>query len=379
MSDQKYNILQVCSSQSWGGMEMHVPELSRALAERGHRVIVAAFPGSPLMREAEALGLTTYSLPLRSYWHPIQQQRLRRFISQNAIQIIHSHYSRDLWTLVPAIQKWKNIPLFLTKHIGTQRPKSDFFHRKIYARVDKILANSRVIYENILKTHPVHKSQVELFHLGIDTRRFKPDRRSRNRVREEFSIPQNALVIGIAGRLQRAKGYLEFLEMAEILSGLYPNTYFMLIGGASRGEDEEENLIRKKADKLQLGNRLVFTGFRKNIENMLQALDIFVFPSHAEAYGLVVLEAMAVGLPVVSSNCDGILDIVVSGETGELVPPKEVSRLVNRVEALIRSPEKRSRYGQRGRERVQKYFDFNTMIDHLEQLYRKSVNRRMTR
>jgi len=355
---------------------MHVPELSRALAERGHHVIVAAFPGSPLMREAESLELPTYPLSLKSYWHPIQQRKLRRFVKKNTIQIIHSHYSRDLWTIFPAIKKYKKIPLFLTKHIGTQRPKTDFFHRRIYARVDKILANSRVIYENILQTHPVRKKQVELFHLGIDTGRFKPDAHIRGKVRKEFSIPQDALVIGIAGRLQRAKGYLEFLEMAARLSRYHDDAYFMLIGGVSRGEDEEERLIRKKAEDVRLGNRLIFTGFRKNIENMLQALDIFVFPSHAEAYGLVVLEAMAVGLPVVSSNCDGILDIVINGETGELVPPKDVPQLVDRVEALIRSPEKRSRYGRLGRVRVQKYFNFDTMINNLERLYRKSVNQR---
>ncbi len=348
---------------------MHVPELARALVARGHNVIVAGFPESPLMNEAEALGLPTYSLLLKSYWHPIQQRKLRNFIQKNAIQIVHSHYSKDLWTFVPAIGKMDSISLFLTKHIGTQRAKTDFLHRKIYSRVDKILANSQVIYENILKTHPVRENQVELFHLGIDTARFKPDTDNRRRIRHEFLIPQNALVIGIAGRLQRAKGYLEFLEMAARLSSKYADVYFLLIGGASIGEDDEEQLIRKRAQELRLGNRLIFTGFRKNIENMLQALDIFVFPSYAEAYGLVVLEAMSVGLPVVSSNCDGILDIVIEGETGELVPPKDVAKLVDRVEGLIQSPEKRNRYGERGRRRVLERFSFDKMVDRLENLY----------
>jgi len=355
---------------------MHVPEVSRALATRGHNVTVAGFPGSPLMKEAKALQLPIYSLPLKSYWHPVQQWKLRRLIQKSGIQIVHSHYSRDLWTLVPAMRRMDHIPLFLTKHIGTQRPKTDVLHRKIYGRVDKILANSQVIYENILKTHPVQKDQVELFHLGVDTRRFKPDAQIRHKVRAEFSIPSNAMLIGIAGRLQRAKGYLEFLEMADCLSRRYADVYFMLIGGTSRGENKEETLIRKKADELQVGRRLIFTGFRKDIENMLQALDIFVFPSHAEAYGLVVLEAMAVGLPVVSSKCDGILDIVIEGETGELVPPREVTQLVEKVETLIQSPEKRNRYGEQGRRRVLEEFSFDKMVDHLEYLYEAALYQR---
>ena len=355
---------------------MHVPELSHALAERGHRIVVAGYPGSPLMKEAVRRGLQTWAFAIQTYLHPLQQWKLHHFLKNNGIQIIHSHYSRDLWTIVPALRKLPQIPLFLTKHIGTQRPKTDYFHQKIYARVDKILAISQVIYANILQTHPVQKNQVELFNLGIDTKRFKPVASVREKMRQEFLIPPNAIAIGIAGRLQQAKGYVEFLEMAASVSKRHPETYFLLIGGASRGEDAEAQIIRKKAEELNLGARLIFTGFRSDIENVLQALDIFVFPSHAEAYGLVILEAMAVGLPVISSNCDGILDIVVEGETGELVPPRDVAQLSDRTEVLIQSPKKRKQYGLAGRKRVQTLFNFCTMVDNLETLYERGLLQR---
>ena len=353
---------------------MHVPELSAGLFGRGHIVYVAGFPNSPLMRDAQERGLQTFTLPLKGYWHPFQIKRLSEFIKLKKIQIVHSHYSRDLWTIVPALKNFPSIPLFLTKHIGTQKAKKDIFHKKIYARVDKVLANSRVIYGNILNTHPVKRSQVDLFHIGVDTDKFKPNPAARVKIRREFAIPENALVIGIAGRLQRAKGYFEFLEMAARLSRNTAAAYFLLIGGTSRGEEGEAERIRKKADELNLGNRLIFTGFRKDLEQVLQALDIFVFPSYAEAYGLVVLEAMASGLPVVSSDCDGILDIVVAGKTGELVPPKNADELTQRVQKLIEEPDLRKKYGKNGRDRVKETFGFEKMLDKLEGYYRTNLS-----
>ncbi len=367
-------ILQICSSQSWGGMEMHVPQLASGLRRRGHDVWVAAFPGSPLFEEARKLNLPVYSFPIHSYFHPKQIKKLAHFIRSQQIQIVHSHYSRDLWTIVPVL-KWAKspAPLFLTKHIGTQSPKKDFLHRWLLVRVERIFANSEVIRKNILQTHPIEASRVETLHLGIDTRRFQPRPGMKEKMRRELGIPAKAVVFAIAGRLQRAKGYFEFIRMAEALGGENPNVYFLLIGGASRGEEEAAEEIRRRAASSEVADRLIFTGFRPDIENILQAADVFVFPSYAEAYGLVVLEAMALGLPVISSNCDGILDIVLDGQTGELVPPKNVPELVEKARRLLERSELRKRYGQAGLARVREEFTWEQMLDKLLARYNQAL------
>ncbi len=370
-------ILQMCSSQSWGGMEMHVPQLASALRWRGHEVWVGAFPESPLFEDAKKRNLPLFSFPVHAYFQYTQIVGLARFIKDRGIQIIHSHYSRDLWTVVPALHWAKSpAPLFLTKHIGTQAPKKDALHKWLYARVEGIFANSEVIRKNVIQTHPVEASRVETLHLGIDLHRFFPRPGMKEKMRGELKIPVKAIVFAIAGRLQRAKGYFEFIEMAEAIGKNNPNVYFLLIGGVSRGEEQAAEQIRERAARSELRDRLIFTGFRPDIENVLQAADIFVFPSHAEAYGLVVLEAMALGLPVISSNCDGILDIVVDKQTGELVPPRDVGKLVQAARRFLENPDLRMRYGQAGLNRVRQEFDWESMVDKLLARYLKALKKK---
>ncbi len=356
---------------------MHVPQLAQGLKQRGHQVWVAAFPGSPLFNEAKKQGLSVFPFSTSSYFHPKQLVQLTKFIRSQDIQIIHSHFSRDLWTIVPAL-RWSQsrAGLFLTKHIGTQSPKRDFVHKWLYARVNRLFANSEVIRKNLIETHPVSPKRVETLHLGIDLQRYRPRPELKKPVRRELGIPPNAVVFAIAGRLQRAKGYFEFIQMAEELATRFGQAYFLLIGGASRGEEKEAERIRERAASSSAANRLIFTGFRPDVERILQAADVFVFPSYAEAYGLVVLEAMAVGLPVISSNCDGILDIVLEGVTGELVPPKKARELVRVAVRFIENPKLRERYGRAGLRRIQEEFDWHHMLDKLllqyELVFRKS-------
>lgn len=362
-------ILQVCSSRSWGGMEMHVPILASKLQQRGHDVVVAAFPKSRIHRASVSYGVSYIPLKVTSYCHPVQIKKIAEWLRFHPVNVVHCHYSKDLWAVVPALKMAGKVPLILVKHIGTQKPKRDILHRFLYKNVDFIIANSNIICQNILNTHPVTPKQVGMIHLGIDMQRFSPNSALRREVRREFGYTDENLVIGIVGRLQVGKGHLEFLKMAEYLGERYSHLRFLIIGGATYGEEAEAAQIRMKVQNSPLQNRIRLTGFRNDIHRLLNALDIFVFPSHAEAFGLVLLEAMATGLPVVSSNCDGVVDIVTNRVEGLLVPPKEVAQLTAAVEELVQSPELRHRLGQKGRQKVKAQFDLEQMVDKIEDLY----------
>jgi glycosyltransferase involved in cell wall biosynthesis len=114
---------------------------------------------------------------------------------------------------------------------------------------------------------------------------------------------------------------------------------------------------------------VTFTGFRDDVPRLLNGLDIFVFPSYAEAYGLALLEAMAVKLPVVASDCDGVLDIVVDGKTGILVPARESQPLTLAVEELIQNGKKREQLREAGYDHFRKHFTAARMIEKIENLY----------
>ncbi|MBN2089376.1 glycosyltransferase, partial [candidate division KSB1 bacterium] len=162
-------------------------------------------------------------------------------------------------------------------------------------------------------------------------------------------------------------------EMAAALSQRHHHIRFIMIGEATRGEEFEADLIKQKINELNLQDKLILTGYREDVPALLSAMDIFVFPSYAEAFGLVLIEAMAMKLPVVTANCDGVLDIVIENQTGELVPPKNVSNLIQAVEKLILDRKLRLFYSENGYKRVYNYFSEARMLDQLEGLYHRLI------
>ncbi len=372
---EKLKILQVCSSKSWGGMEMFVADFSCQLQARGHQVLILTSPDSRLGIKSKSLNLPVRFLNFGGYFQPVIINQLVNFIKNSKFDLIHCHYGRDLWSLVPSLKFSKKLPLILMKHIGTQKAKKDILHNFLYKNVDFIIANSQIIYKNILATHPVDKNRVGVIHPGIDTAKFYPNPGLKSSIRKILNIKEEAFVIGMSGRLQRWKGHYEFLNMAAELKEKYDYIYFVVIGGATVGEKDEAEGIYREAKRLNLENRLIFTGFRNDVADLLNAMDLFVFPSYAEAYGMALLEAMAVGLPVIASNCDGVLDIIEDGRTGILITPRNSESLINAVTQLINQKKQRMELARNGYENFKSNFTSQQMIKKVEKLYFSMLKR----
>ena len=151
------------------------------------------------------------------------------------------------------------------------------------------------------------------------------------------------------------------------------NTYFIIAGGASRNENEYEEEIKKLAFELQLNNRIIFKGFTDELPNLMSAVDILAFPSYKESFGNILLEAMALELPIVGSNSGAVPEIVVDGETGFLVEPKNFLKLAQKILLLINNRKLIKQMGLAGRKRVEDYFGFDSYIKKLENFYLKLI------
>jgi len=367
-------ILQSCFSRSWGGLEIQAMEVSLQLQRNGHRVWLACCAESRLVGEARAAELTTVPFDVKGYFHPTIIWQLSRFINRHQVDIIHSQLSRDISTIVPAMKLVRrHIPLLLSKRVGSYISKRDPLHRFTYANVSRVLAISDVIHRNVLETTPIRADRVLTLHDAIDTGRFSLPRADRHGVRSEFHFGDETTVIGFVGRFSPGKGHEEFLRAANLLRKTYDNLRFLIVGEASYGEEAYETDIRGLSQSLGLEDIVTFTGFRKDIPDVLAAFDIFAFPSHAESFGVALIEAMAMERPVVSTNCDGVLDIVVNGETGLFVNPRSPAELADALARLIADPVLRTSMGKAGRERVELLFDQKKQIEKLEDLYRELV------
>ncbi|HEX9006143.1 MAG TPA: glycosyltransferase family 4 protein [Bacteroidota bacterium] len=363
-------ILVTCFSPAWGGLELQARDLACHLQERGHEVWLACLPDSPLEREAKEQQVHPLPFDVTGYVHPRLVWRLGKFIARNQLDIIHCHLSRDIATVVPAMKlSMTEVPIVLTRGMGSGISKKDPLHQFTYGNLALVIAVSSVIHRNILETTPMVPERVVTVPCGIDSAYFSPERVTGAGVRREFGYDRETTVVGFVGRFSPGKGHEELLKAAAAIAKQRPRTRFLVVGQASHGEQAYEQQIRKMHAEMGLEGVMTFAGYRKDVPEVMAAFDLLAFPSHAEAFGLVLTEAMAMERAVVASSSDGVLDIVVDGETGLLVPPRDADRLAGGLLRLIDDPPLRERLGKAGRRRVLEFFDQKKQLDRLEELY----------
>lgn len=375
MHARPLNILQTCFSHSWGGLEIQALEVTKQLSDSGHAVCLACCSTSRLSLEAEKNDLAILPLDVTGYVHPRIVWQLSRIIARHRVDIIHCQLSKDIATVVPALTlSRRRIPLLLSKRVGSYISKKDMFHRFTYNRVDRVLAISEVIHKNVLDTTPITPDRVVTLHDAIDTNVFSLQQADRQKVRNELGLRNDIVLIGFVGRFSPGKGHEELLEAARIISQKDQNVHFLVVGEASHGEQRYEQKIRALSRSLGIERTVTFAGFRDDIPDVMAAFDIFAFPSHAESFGVVLIEAMAMERPVVSTNCDGVLDIVVDGETGLYVQPRRADELAVALMQLIADPLLRDQMGKAGRKRVEELFDQRKQISTLEGIYEELLS-----
>jgi len=361
-------ILQTCGSLSWGGLEMTALRTAYMLKNRGHSVHMLCIENSTLEKEASKNSLHTIPINKSTYKFI---RILKKYTADEKYDAVHSHLSHDLWVVVPALKlSGSKAKLFLSKHMGSGVSKRDIFHRFLYNRVNHIFAVSNYVKDSVLKTCPVKEKIISILHPGLNLKKYNPADFNKNKIREEFNISRKAIVIGMSGRMSPGKGQEEFLKAAKILKEeVKDNIIFVIAGAASFGEDEYEKKIRGLTAELGINKDIIFTGYRNDMPRILSMLDIFVFPSHEESFGITLTEAMALGLPSAASKKAGVLDLITDGETGLLVPPKNSVELAGAIKKLVENPGLRKQLGIAARKKAEEIFNAEYELDILEEYY----------
>jgi glycosyltransferase involved in cell wall biosynthesis len=366
-------VLFTCLSQSWGGMEMYALTTVRQLLKHNIETELVCFPDSRLHQEAVKENITVHLFRFKSYFNPAAIVNLSSLIKKNFYDVVECGGSKDLWLVVPALKlAGSTVPLFLSKQMASFIIKKDFMHRWIYSRVTKAFAISNMIAKNLEETTPLTKEKIVLLHNAIDTTRFDPAKVDRAKVRNEFFISDDQLLIGMIARFSPGKGHEEFLSAVNQISERYSNVKFMIVGEASRGEENYAQKIKALAGELNILDKLIFTGFRSDTPEILAALDIFVFPSHDEAFGIALAEAHSMGKPSVCSNFAGVLDIAVDNVTSFLFERGNGVDLAKKIEPLIISQETRERFSIAARKRAIEMFDLKIFTEKLINYFKQS-------
>jgi glycosyltransferase involved in cell wall biosynthesis len=247
--------------------------------------------------------------------------------------------------------------------------RNTWVHRRLERRsnaaLDRVIAVSGATNRDWVARTGIDARRVLTIPNGIDPEQFR--RRWPKRVaRKGLGLPDDEWVIlGAVGRLDAVKGFEYLIEALARLKVAAPKVRLVLAGeGPLRGK------LEALARRTGVGDSVHFVGFQADIQQVYDALDVFVLSSLSEALPYVLLEAMATELPCVGSNVGGVPEIIAPGETGFLVPPSESAALAVALQALLESPASRQRMGQAGRERILRDFNIRDMVRRTIQVYK---------
>ncbi|UCG69519.1 MAG: glycosyltransferase family 4 protein [Thermoplasmata archaeon] len=394
----KMKILQLCIRfpPAPGGAENHVYHISRELIKRGHDLRVFTsdlYTEVPFVRLKNP-GQMYKGIPVRRFksysfggeMHYIFIPSILRALLKEKPDIIHTHsygYYQTTATALAKKLKTKDIPLVVTPHFhppwsmwgGMKRKQlrkiyDRFFGRPVMHANDVVICHSENEKE-LLSNFSIASERIKIIPAGIDFKRFEPIP-DPDIFREFYDIKGPTVLY--VGRLASNKGLEYLISAVPAVLSQFTDTTFVLIG-----EDEgQRKLLEDKAKNLGVKDNVVFTGHitdEKLFESAYSACDVFVLPSEYEAFGLVLLEAMACKKPCVATKVGGVPEVVDHGKTGILIEYGKPELLSNAIIELLDDEDRRKNMGRQGRERVKEKFTWPKIVNQLEDLYEDLLTR----
>jgi glycosyltransferase involved in cell wall biosynthesis len=231
------------------------------------------------------------------------------------------------------------------------------------------VAMSRLIADELAAAGLARDRVAHIPH-GVDTHRFRPrSAEEKATLRTALGISPDALVVAYTGRLLRGKGLETLVDAFARVAVREPRAHLLLVGSGAGQALSNEDELRDRVSRLEPAGRVTFTGRVEAVEDWLGASDVFAFPSEFEALGLSLIEAAACGLPCVGTRTGGIVDVIVDGRTGILVPPADVDALARALGSLLADPARRASLGAEGRAFVLERFDVERSVDRYRALF----------
>ncbi len=324
-------------------------------------------PHDELVREAENCGIEAFPCDCKGKIDFSCVSTIRKIIKNNGIDIVHCHdYKADFYGWLAA--RFTPAKLFATNHLWTKESKKllcyEFLDGLLMNFFHTVIGVSDAISKEIRSELLVKSKSVTIYN-GIDLDKFSSNEKDHKKIIcEKFNIPLGHRIIGYVGRLSVQKGLVFLLDAAREIIEAHPNTTFLLVG-----EGDMRHLLEMRAQKLGISGNVVFAGIGENIQDYYKAFDIFVLPSLREGLPLVLLEALACQLPVVTTKVGAIPSIVKNGEHCFLIEHSCPQSIANSVEDLIENEEKARKLALKGHELVKEKFSARTMAKQYFDLY----------
>ena len=352
--------MQIVLSLDYGGLEKLAIDLANRFNNGKYRSFICCLDNiGDLAIQAGRRGIKVicagrkpgidFSLPFR----------LSGILKKERVDIVHTHNPGALiYGTLGA--KLAGIPVIInTRHGREKRPVNGF----IWNMNDSIIAISEDAKKRLLKYNRINSDKVRVVYNGIEVNGFKNELDIEVR-KNLLGVDKSHLVIGTVSRLSEEKDQISLIDAFSKVSQVLNNTKLIFVGDGILKKE-----IEHYSEKVGIGDKVIFLGFREDIAKIISTFDLFTLSSLTEGISLSLLEAMAAGKPIVATNVGGNPEVVIDGETGFLVPPKQPDKMAEAIIKVLQNPELARKMGVAGRERIEKNFSLDRMVSDYSLLY----------
>lgn len=363
--EKPIKILYVIWSLGLGGAERVVISLAKGLDKTKFQPTVCCLNGKgAFAHELEELGIKVIALNKKAGIDISVASKIIKVIKNNKIDIVHTHlWGANFWGRIAA-------KLAGVKGIIVTEHNTDVWKSRLYFMFDKLLSrwtDRIIVVSNSVKDFYVSKGidekKIEVIYNGVEIEKLQGCKETRTLIKKEFGIKDDEKVLAIIGRLVPQKGHKYLFEALSQLNGSYKIK--LLVVGAGPIEKD----LRSTVCGLQLQGKVIFTGLREDVKDILSITNVLVMPSTREGLPMVALEAMAQGVPVIATKVGGVPDLVSDNETGILVESNNHFALKEALSKIIEDEGLTQRLGENAKKSVQEKFSIEGMLNKTQTLY----------
>jgi len=366
-------ILELCLSPDLGGLELYAYRTTLELRKRSLSVDLFVSPDSKLLERAATdnqpfaiFRKRGRSLPL------IASRKLAQYIDLHGIDIVHVHWAKDIALAVFA-KKWVKRPVRIvyTRQMEILGPKKDFYHNFIYKNVDLLLTiTDRLRNQALNFTNMTADSVVRLYY-GVEIPQTSNDKHCQ-KFRADHGIDPDAFVVGVVGRIEQFKGQHLLIDALDDLVKKGMNVHGVIVGSAM--DEGYLSTLKQQVLDGKAGGNISFLGFQTNPAQTIACFDTLALTTGLETFGLVLIEAMYAGIPVIGTNAGGVPEIIDDNLTGLLFPPDDFLALAEKIRLYIENPDLRKRCAEMGQTKAREKFSSERHYSDLIKLLQNTLH-----
>jgi glycosyltransferase involved in cell wall biosynthesis len=361
--------LHIDTARGWRGGQGQVKYTVLGLRQRGDRAVLVANPDGELFKRMTE-GLDLIPLAPRNQVDLAAAWRLSRVLKQLLPDVIQAHDSHAVAMAATALSisaPRPKPPLIATRRVDFHIAQNSFSRWK-YGEVDCFVAITRAIAD-MLVDDGIPRSKIAIVNEGVDVERIAALPAAN--VHAECYLPVNSPVVGNVAALVPHKGQHYLIESAALVVKQVPDVRFVILGEGELREQLEREIRHKHLER-----HVFLAGFRSNPIELTKSFDVFALSSVTEGLCTALVDAMAASRPAVATTAGGIPEVVVDGETGFLVPPKEPEAMADCIVRLLKDPALRERMGMAGLARARARFTVDRMVEETNAVYERVVGTR---